>query len=50
MIKFSFELLVNTSPEKVWKLYADINEWYKWDSKFSDVPKAVLSIKELMEN
>ncbi|MEC1717859.1 SRPBCC family protein [Schinkia azotoformans] len=36
-MKFSFELLVNTSPEKVWKLYADINEWDKWDSKLKNI-------------
>ncbi|EKN64815.1 hypothetical protein P9E76_00275 [Schinkia azotoformans] len=36
-MKFCFELLVNTSPEKVWKLYADVNRWYQWDSKLKKI-------------
>ncbi len=33
-MKLSFDLLVNTSPEKVWELYEDIN---KWDTKIENV-------------
>jgi hypothetical protein len=36
-MKFSFELLVNTSPERVWELYADIDKWHKWDSKLRNI-------------
>lgn len=36
-MKLSFDLLVNTSPERVWELYEDINKWYKWDSKIKNV-------------
>lgn len=36
-MKLSFELLANTSPEEVWKLYANIDKWYKWDSKLKNI-------------
>jgi len=36
-MKLSFDLLANTSPERVWELYADIEKWYKWDSKIKNV-------------
>lgn len=36
-MKLSFELLVNTTPERVWELYADVNEWLKWDSNLKNV-------------
>ncbi|QQP10544.1 hypothetical protein FJQ98_14805 [Lysinibacillus agricola] len=36
-MKFTFELGVNTTPDKNWSLYANINEWFKWESDLKDI-------------
>ncbi|MFB7158214.1 MULTISPECIES: hypothetical protein [unclassified Lysinibacillus] len=36
-MKFSFELGVNTTPDKIWPLYANVNEWFKWEADLKDI-------------
>lgn len=36
-MKFSFELGVNAPPDKIWPLYSNVNEWFKWESDLKGI-------------
>lgn len=36
-MKFSFELKTETSPEKIWARYSDVNNWFTWEDKLESI-------------
>lgn len=36
-MKYSFELETDTTIEKIWPLYEDINKWFSWEDDLEDI-------------
>lgn len=36
-MKLTFELSTDLSPQKIWPLYAEITNWYKWEADLESV-------------
>ncbi|EGO8595844.1 hypothetical protein EH331_14540 [Enterococcus faecalis] len=36
-MKYSFELQTDTTIDKIWPLYEDVNKWFKWEDDLEDI-------------